>query len=160
MTVSLCYIKEKYFIDNSFFVKILDPGNYDKQSKRSYLSLRVDVNSNSFYIPLRNNLKNDIKPFGRVGHLVPSKSRPNAGFDFRYALIVNDSSYIERPTTQRIPTSQFKRINNDIDDIEKEFNEYIKGFIKAMRKSRIQNEPLYRESSLINFVDILQENVK
>lgn len=101
---------------------MLDPGNYDKQSKRSYLSLRVDVNSNSFYIPLRNNLKNDIKPFGRVGHLVPSKSRPNAGFDFRYALIVNDSSYIERPTTQRIPTSQFKRINNDIDDIEKEFN--------------------------------------
>ncbi|MCI6696292.1 MAG: hypothetical protein SO189_03070 [Erysipelotrichaceae bacterium] len=160
MAVSLCYIKEKYFIDNSFFVKMLDPGNYDKQSKRSYLSLRVDVNSNSFYIPLRNNLKNDIKPFGRVGHLVPSKSRPNAGFDFRYALIVNDSSYIERPTTQRIPTSQFKRINNDIDDIEKEFNEYIKGFIKAMRKSRIQNEPLYRESSLINFVDILQENVK
>lgn len=78
MTVSLCYIKEKYFIDNSFFVKMLDPGNYDKQSKRSYLSLRVDVNSNSFYIPLRNNLKNDIKPFGRVGHLVPSKSRPNA----------------------------------------------------------------------------------
>ena len=139
---------------------MLDPGNYDKQSKRSFLSLRVDVNSNSFYIPLRNNLKNDIKPFGRVGHLVPSKSRPNAGFDFRYALIVNDSSYIERPTTQRIPTSQFKRINNDIDDIEKEFNEYIKGFIKAMRKSRIQNEPLYRESSLINFVDILQENVK
>ena len=160
MAVSLCYIKEKYFIDNSFFVKMLDPGNYDKQSKRSYLSLRVDVNSNSFYIPLRNNLKNDIKPFGRVGHLVPSKSRPNAGFYFRYALIVNDSSYIERPTTQRIPTSQFKRINNDIDDIEKEFNEYIKGFIKAMRKSRIQNEPLYRESSLINFVDILQENVK
>ena len=160
MTVSLCYIKEKYFIDNSFFVKMLDPGNYDKQSKRSYLSLRVDVNSNSFYIPLRNNLKNDIKPFGRVGHLMPSKSRPNAGFDFRYALIVNDSSYIEMPTTQRIPTSQFKRINNDIDDIEKEFNEYIKGFIKAMRKSRIQNEPLYRESSLINFVDILQENVK
>lgn len=160
MTVSLCYIKEKYFIDNSFFVKMLDPGNYDKQSKRSYLSLRVDVNSNSFYIPLRNNLKNDIKPFGRVGHLVPCKSRPNAGFDFRYALIVNDSSYIEMPTTQRIPTSQFKRINNDIDDIEKEFNEYIKGFIKAMRKSRIQNEPLYRESSLINFVDILQENVK
>lgn len=91
---------------------------------------------------------------------MPSKSRPNAGFDFRYALIVNDSSYIEMPTTQRIPTSQFKRINNDIDDIEKEFNEYIKGFIKAMRKSRIQNEPLYRESSLINFVDILQENVK
>lgn len=57
MVVSLCYIKEKYFIDNSFFVKMLDPGNFDKQSKRSYLSLRVDVNSNSFYIPLRNNLK-------------------------------------------------------------------------------------------------------
>lgn len=91
---------------------------------------------------------------------MPSKSRPNAGFDFRYALIISDSSYIETPKTQRIPTSQFKKINNDIDDIEKEFNEYIKGFIKAMRKSRIQNEPLYRESSLINFVDILQENVR
>ena len=65
MDFSLCFIKEKYFIDNSNFV----------------------------------NLKEDIKPYGRIGHMIPSKSRSDACFDYRYSLIINNSSYIEPQTT-------------------------------------------------------------
>ena len=93
MDFSLCFIKENYFIDNSNFVKMLDTGDSIKQSKRIYLCLQIKLNSNNFYIPLRNNLKEDIKPYGRIGHMIPSKSRPDAGFDYRYSLIINNSSY-------------------------------------------------------------------
>ena len=155
MDFSLCFIKEKYFIDNSNFVKMLDPGDSIKQSKRIYLCLQIKLNSNNFYIPLRNNLKEDIKPYGRIGHMIPSKSRPDAGFDYRYSLIINNSSYIEPQTTPRIPNSQLSKIKEDIFKIENEFKTYLRGFIKAARKSRIKREPLYRESSLINFTEIL-----
>ena len=87
--------------------------------------------------------------------MVPSKSRPDAGFDYRYSLIINNSSYIEPQTTPRIPNSQLSKIKEDIFKIENEFKTYLRGFIKAARKSRIKREPLYRESSLINFTEIL-----
>ena len=44
MDFSLCFIKEKYFIDNSNFVKKLDPGNSIKQSKRTCLCLQIKMN--------------------------------------------------------------------------------------------------------------------
>ena len=50
MDHSLCFIKEKYFIDNSNFVKMLDPGNSIKQSKRTYLCLQIKLNSNLKHI--------------------------------------------------------------------------------------------------------------
>ena len=71
----------------------------------------------------------------------------------RYALIINDSKYIELQTELRIPNSQYRCIKNDLDSIVKEFEVYLRGYIKAVKKNRNEKEPLYRESSLINFVD-------
>lgn len=53
----------------------------------------------------------------------------------------------------RIPNSQYRCIKNDFDSIVKEFEVYLRGYIKAVKKNRNEKEPLYRESSLINFVD-------
>jgi len=39
-----------------------------------------------------------------------------------------------------------------------EFKVYINGFIKATKKKRVEKEPLYRESSLINFKKELGTN--
>ena len=36
--------------------------------------------------------------------------------------------------------------------IKEEFNVYVNGYIKAAKKKRHEKEPLYRESSLINFL--------
>lgn len=36
-----------------------------------------------------------------------------------------------------------------------EFGQYVAGFMKAVKKKRIAREPLYRESSLINFMSEL-----
>lgn len=95
MSITCCYIKEQYFKEHSSFVKMLDPGNTAKQSHRSYLCLKITNDGNDYYLPLRNNLGADVRPYGRIGHSVPSASRSDAGLDYRYALIVNDSKYIE-----------------------------------------------------------------
>ena len=155
MNVVCCFIKEQFFADHKNYIKMLDPDNITKQAHRTYLCLKITADSNDYYIPLRNNLGADVRPYGRIGHSVPSRSRSDAGLDFRYALIINDSSYIEIPETPKIPNVQLNRITNDYYKIEHEFKVYLNGFRKALRKGRIQLEALYRESSLINFTNEL-----
>ena len=149
----LCYIKESYFKEHSDFQKMLDPGNTSKQSKRTHLCIEVEIDNNHYYIPLRNNLGDAVRKFGRIGHAVPSASRKNAGLDYRYALVINDDKYIESQTEMKIPKSQYKCIKNDLEVIQKEFRTYARGYIKAVKKKRNEKEPLYRESSLINFIE-------
>ena len=127
-----------------------------KQFKNSdYLCLKITADGNDYYLPLRNNLGADVRPFGRIGHSVPSASRSDAGLDYRYALIVNDSRYIDIPSTQKIPNSQMNKITADYSAIVSEFTVYLNGFKKALRKNRVSREALFRESSLINFSSVL-----
>ena len=158
MPITCCFVREQFFIDNAHFVKMLDSGNTVKQSRRTHLCIQITSNSNTFYIPLRNNLGPDVRKFGRIGHSIPADDRPNAGIDYRYALIINDPQYIEIPSSQRIPNRQYKKLTNDISAIEVEFEQYLSGFIKAAKKNRINRESLYKESSLVNFLSELGIN--
>lgn len=151
MDIKLCFIKRKYFEKHKDFVKILDNGDTDKQSKRTHLCVKIEVDENSYYIPLRNNLGMDVRKYGRIGHAIPSNKRKNAGLDYRYALIINDESYIEYQTVKKIPEAQYRKIQKDYEVIVSEFSIYIKGYSKAAKKRRHEKEPLYRESGLINF---------
>ena len=137
---------------------MLDTGNASKQSKRTHLCVLIEVSGNKFYVPLRNNLGPEVRKYGRIGHAVPSEKRKSAGLDYRYTLIINDESYIELQTKKKIPESQYRRIKNDYEKIQYEFGIYLNGFIKAARKGRIEKEPLYRESSLVNFIGELGVN--
>ena len=152
MDLVLCYIRESFFVKHIEYKKMLDTGDTKKQSRRTHLCVEVKINNNRYYIPLRNNLGEAVRKFGRIGHSVPSSKRRNAGLDYRYALVINDDQYIERQTEIKIPNSQYRCINNDLDSIQREFEIYLKGFIKSVKKNRIEKEPLYRESSLINFI--------
>lgn len=134
---------------------MLDNGNITKQSQRTYLCLQIFYNNNHYFIPLRNNLGDEIRKYGRIGHSVPTSTRCKAGLDYRYTLIVNDISDIEIPKVKKIPQSQLNKIMSDYNKIENEFLVYLNGFIKNAKKNRIAKEPLYRESSLINFIDML-----
>lgn len=151
MEITLCFIRAAYFKERLGFIKLLDIGNTDKQSKRTHLCVKIDIHDNSYYVPLRNNLGADVRKFGRIGHAIPSEKRKNAGLDYRYALIVNDCSYIELQEIKKIPDSQYRKIIRDYDIIVREFSMYVKGYVKAAKKNRHIKEPLYRESSLINF---------
>lgn len=113
MEPKLCFIKETYFLEHRSFVKLLDTNNTDKQSKRTHLCILIQISSNKFYIPLRNNLGAEVRKFGRIGHAIPSEKRINAGLDYRYALVINDDNYIELCTEQRIPEAQYRKIKQD-----------------------------------------------
>jgi len=153
MNVQCYYIKPQYFLDNSNFVNMLDLGDVAKQAHRTYVCVKVSIDNNDYFIPLRSNLGMEVRPFGRIGHSVPSYSRPNAGLDYRYALIIKNMDYLEVPNGWSIPDSQVEKIESDFSKIEQEFETYLKGFIKALKKNRISREPLYRVSSLQNFTD-------
>lgn len=154
----LCFIREEYFTKNKHFIKMLDAGNADKQSKRTHVCVLIEIRDNKFYVPLRNYLGDEVRKFGRIGHAVPSKKRKDAGLDYRYTLIVNDEAYIELQTELKIPESQYRKILNEYETITEEFRVYLNGFLKAAKKKRIEKEPLYRESSLINFENELGLN--
>lgn len=81
MSAVCCFIKEQYFIDHASFAKMLDPGNTGKQSHRTYLCLKITSDGNDYYIPLRNNLGKDVRPYGRIGHSVPSSTRTDTPVD-------------------------------------------------------------------------------
>ena len=106
MEPKLCYIRESYFKRNAGFIKMLDAGNISKQSRRTHLCVMIEIGTNQFYVPLRNNLGNEVRKFGRIGHLIPSEKRKNAGLDYRYALIVNDDDDLEMQNEKKIPESQ------------------------------------------------------
>lgn len=150
-----CFIKEQYFIDNPNLKNMLDPGNISKQSKRTHLCVKIVINNNNVYIPLRNNLGAPIRKFGKIGFSVPSQKRPNAGLDYRYSLIINNNNYIESHTDQKLPNSQYTLINQNYGIITKEITEYINKYIKSVNKNRNAIEPLFKLSSLINFHDEL-----
>ena len=152
MEQQLFFIKEDYFDEHPEYKKMLDAGNSQKQSNRAHLCVAFEYENNKFYIPLRNNLGDDVRKFGRIGHSIPSQKRKNAGLDYRYALIINDDTYLESGAENKIPNSQYKKINNEYNEIKAEFEVYLNGFIKKAQKGRIAKEPLYRESSLINFL--------
>ncbi len=57
MGFTLCYIKKNYFEAHQDFIKVLDVGNSGKKSKRTHLCIKIELNKNAFYIPLRNNRK-------------------------------------------------------------------------------------------------------
>lgn len=149
--INIVFIKEQYFKDHLHFIKMLDVGNFNKQSKRKYIFLNVKYQNNNVFIPLRTSLGNPNKKFGKIGFSVPSESRPDAGLDYRYILIINDFKYIEFPKSQKISNSQYKTISNNYSVIESEVTHYIKGYIRAAKKGKEKIQPLYKESSLQNF---------
>lgn len=151
MFENCCFVREEYFKDHLHFQKMLDPGKSEKQSKRTHVCVKIEMDSNTFYIPLRNNLGDAVRKFGRIGFSVPSASRSDAGLDFRYTLIVNDEKYIEPHAEKKLPSVQYAIINSNYERIKKYFSIYIKGYKRAAAKNRVSKEPLFRESSLVNF---------
>lgn len=146
------FIKEQYFTDNSSFVEMLDPNDLIKQSARCYLYIGIQYLGNKFYVPFRKNIDFRI---GKIGYPLPSSTRPNAGLDFRKALIVNNDSYIQQLSTIDISSSQMNKLSSDINTIETSFIGYVNGYIKAALKRREKIDKLYRFSTLHNFHNAL-----
>lgn len=130
---------------------MLDAGDTKKQSQRNYVFLKVEYNNNKLFIPLRTELGDPVRKFGVIGFSVPSQSKPNAGLDYRYILIINNENYIETPAQIKIPISQQKIIADNFQKITNDVISYVKGYVSAAIKELAEIKPKYKESSLLNF---------
>lgn len=155
--IKYCYITEKYYSDNPRLQKILDVDDETKHTVRTHLCLNILWNNNNILIPLRKNLGDAIRKFGKIGFAVPSKSKPKAGLDYRYIMMINNEQYLKFDAP-RIPLSQTRIIEDNIHVIEKEALEYIRSYIRVADKGRVNLTSRFKESSLINFHNVL--NVK
>ena len=133
--IQYCYITEQYYIDNPTLIKILDIADSSKYNIRTHICLNIQFNNNSVLIPLRKNLGEPNRKFGKIGFSVPSLSKPN---------------YI-RFDIPKISNSQIKIIENNYETIEKEAIEYIESYIRVANKGRVDRTARFKESSLINF---------
>lgn len=145
-----CYIVEKYYKDHPDLRKVLDIDDATKHNIRTHLCLNVKYKDNHILIPLRKNLGEADRAFGKIGFPVPSMSKPKAGLDYRYIMVVNDEKYL-RFDTPRISNKQSTTIQNNYDTIEREAIEYIEAYIRVAKKNRVERAARFRESSLINF---------
>lgn len=148
--IQYCYIKEQYYVDNPNLIKILDIGDSSKHDIRTHVCLNIKFLDNSILIPLRKNSGDANRKFGKIGFLVPSKSKPKAGLDYRYIMVINNPQYI-RYDVPKISKSQITIIDNAYNTIEKEAIEYITSYIRVANKGRVEQTARFRESSLINF---------
>ena len=146
-----CFIEEQYFIDHPGYIKLLDVGDTQKQARRTHVCVAFNVEGNSFYIPLRKNLGDAVRKYGRIGHAVSSADKPMAGLDFRHALLINDKQYIAFHTREILARSQYRIIASDYTVIQREFQVYVNKHVKMACKNRIDREALFRDSSLVNF---------
>jgi protein AbiQ len=144
---NIVFIKKEFFVENPNFVEMLDPFDLPKQTARQYLYVNVKYKGNNILVPLRRNIGSNLKLY----YPVPSKTRPNAGLDYRKMLIVNNEAYIEIPSSQRLADSQTKIINDNYDTIEKSVIKYIEGYIKSANKNREHRDYEYSFSTLHNF---------
>ena len=74
---------------------------------------------------------------GKIGFPVPSMSKHKAGLDYRYIMIINDDKYL-RFDVPRISNKQYSAIQNNYVIIKKGAIEYIKAYIRAAKKNRVE----------------------
>lgn len=144
------YLTKDYYRDHPNLLKILDVDEESKHNMRTHLCLNVSYNGYEILIPLRHNLGEEKRAYGRIGFSAPTQSKPTAGLDYRYMMIVDDSKYI-RFDKPRIPYKQAELIKMNYERIEEQALEYINAYIKVAQKNRVKYKARFRESSLINF---------
>ena len=145
-----CFIDKQFFDDNSELTHILDSDDPNKQCNRTYTFVTVDTNHLKFFIPLRNNLGAPVRKYGRIGHPIPSQKRPNAGLDYRHAILV-PSQYVKPHQNGVLPNSQCILLRKHYRAIKSEFSAYVRKYINAVNKGRLERDSLFADSSLVNY---------
>ncbi len=158
MAIRLYFIRKIFYQEHQDCPHILDINDPSKQGRRTHVCLDVLYDHNHYLIPLREHLFNPLRPYGRIGHAVPSPKYPNAGLDYRNTLVIQDRKYLYVQKPVVISRVQFSRIVKDFAKIRDEFIMYLDGFKKEYKRGHIMLSPLYKDSSLLYFLDELKLN--
>lgn len=147
--MNIIYVINDFYKDNNDLEEIIYPK--ENGNDRPYYFLSIKYKDNNIFVPLRSNLPDFKKAGGKIGYPVPSNKRPNAGFDFRKLLIINDLEYIKTDRYIKVAPSQQRIIRANKSTIETQVIDYIKGYEKSFKKNRTKRDNKYVYSSLCNY---------
>jgi len=116
---------ELHYLSAEFYNKYnaSDYPEIEHKTHRPYIVLLIKVDSNTFALPLRTNIKHS------SCYKFQYSSRPTdsiTGIDFTKAVIVNDASYIGEAA--EIDNKEYVELNDRIAFIISKFRTYIKGY--------------------------------
>jgi protein AbiQ len=115
------------YLSQDFFIKYNSVSYPEIENKvnRPYMVLLVKIDSNTFAIPFRTNVKH------KACYCFKNTSRDtssNTGLDYSKAVIVNEAKYIGNPAF--IDSKEFIELNSKYHFIIKQFTAYVNGYKK------------------------------
>jgi protein AbiQ len=128
-------IQQDFFTQNSDLLEILDKGD-----ARGYGIAVVSIGDGlKFGIPLRSNMR----------HKSGFKTVDTKGLDYSKAILIDDDSHIG--STFRIPTNEYKQIQDREHFITSKFQKYVDKYIKSFQKNDANALKSYQFSTLQNY---------
>jgi protein AbiQ len=144
-------LDSSFYSDNTHLVEILDclNGNWQTGKIRGYGVVVISINSLTFAIPLRSNIRHHAAYITVKSAIRGVKGK---GLDFSKALLISKTSHVSNELF-KISSSEFKSLKNKEVFITQKFEKYVDHYIKAVNASDqhiLQNDE-YRFSTLINY---------
>jgi len=149
--VQLKKLDNSFYTENSHLKEALDNhnGNWTQGKVRGYGIVLITINSLSFAIPLRTNIKHKaayITVKSNQGHI------EGKGLDFTKALLIAEQKYISN-LPFKISSAEHQKLANKEHYITKKFEKYVEKYIDAIKKNdaNILGNTNYRFSTLCNY---------
>ncbi|MDR1360720.1 MAG: hypothetical protein LBJ18_00190 [Rickettsiales bacterium] len=113
------------------------------KNDRPYLVFIIDTECGRFAIPLRSYIRHQEAFF----------TKPNAicGLDYTKAIFISDISYILCDSNPEINNDEFKKINENINMIKREFVAYLRRYMKSVVRGAFDYDPICKFSTLQYF---------
>lgn len=145
-------LTENFYIENSGLLEVLDKDlgqGWKSSSKvRGYGIILISINSLTFGIPLRSNIKHKQAFF--TTPKTDNDQYGRKGLDYSKAVLITDNNYIDN-SSFRIHVTEFDRIQDNHAHIKAQFEKYIERYIDTVTKKDIHKMRLYSYSTLKNY---------
>ena len=150
--MKLVKLTNSFYRDNVHLKEALDNqnGNWTSQKVRGYGLVVISINTLTFAIPLRSNIRHK-------SSFIVTKSTTygilGKGLDYSKALLITDMSYILVNDPFMIPSDEYKKLSDKENHIRESFEKYIKKYISAVKNHdmNILCSNDYRYSTLQNY---------
>lgn len=144
-------LDQSFYINNSHLQEALDNsgGNWTAGKIRGYGVVVISINSLTFAIPLRSNIRHKA---AYITVRSQAKGIKGKGLDFSKALLIVNTTYIST-SPFKISSEEHKKLQDKEIHITKSFEKYISKYVSAIKKrdQNIIKSPEYRFTTLINY---------
>ncbi|MBA5686084.1 type III toxin-antitoxin system TenpIN family toxin [Rugamonas apoptosis] len=137
-------LNEVFYEENKHLVEVMDKTGtqWTGDKTRGYGIVLVEVNGLKFGIPLRSNMR----PYN--GFITAPKE--SKGLDFSKAVLLSKEEYISE-SEFIIPRPEFLRIKDNSAAIARDFNKYVKKYVRGASKNDSNILKDYRFTTLQNY---------